>query len=105
MTKIYACIIFKIKRCNSCISHTKNNCLPTIYGRTGKLPADVEIGVGYKGVTVFKAPGRVLVSQFGIEDLEKWGFKPEINFYFEIRAPGGDGPVFEFATESGPARP
>lgn len=50
---------------------------------TRLLPDNIFVGICHQGVKIFDKQ-RQFVSEFRIEDIFRWGYKPAVMFYFEI---------------------
>lgn len=91
-----------------------------------KLPKQILLAVSSKGIQIMKVGRKSPYLQFKLSEIYRWGFKPDTNFYFEVKkgvdsrppwrarprrmtlvppdapAPvGGSGPVYEFDTSEG----
>lgn len=72
-------------------------------GHWKKYPKTVAIGISQRGIFIFKPGMLELLQEFRLREIYRWGFKPNTNFYFEIKKDGGAGPVYEFETLEGNA--
>lgn len=66
-----------------------------------KFPTDVMLAVNPKGIHIMNKDTRDLLQLFKLSEIFRWGFRPKVNFYFEVKKAGGSGPMHEFATEHG----
>lgn len=69
---------------------------------TKLLPDTLIVGIHALGIFLYdKSSERTLIRQFRIEEILRWGYKPNVLFYFEIKGVDGIGPVVEFKTGDG----
>mgnify|MGYP003875793969 CR=1 FL=1 len=66
-----------------------------------KIAKQLLIGISCGGVYMFDKSTMATLGKYGLSEIFRWGFKPGSNFYFEVKKPGGSGPVYEFATLQG----
>jgi hypothetical protein len=64
-----------------------------------KLPEELLLGIGSKGIVLLRPSNKEILRQFGLSEINQWGFKPGDGgeFYFETK----DGNVHEFDTAFG----
>lgn len=66
------------------------------------LPETVIVGINSTGINIYdKSSDRKLLYSFHIEEIFRWGYKPKILFYFEIKAHIDLGTAVEFKTGEG----
>mmetsp|Transcript_21795 Transcript_21795/g.70167 ORF Transcript_21795/g.70167 Transcript_21795/m.70167 type:complete len:412 (-) Transcript_21795:62-1297(-) len=66
-----------------------------------KLPKTILLGINARGIQIMKVGRKSPYLQFKLSEIYRWGFKPTINFYFEVKHVTGSGPVYEFDTNEG----
>lgn len=69
MQPIEGCTFF---RC-SLIQHAELN-----------IPKEINLAVFLEGLHMFSVPQKILIRTFSIEEIIRWGFKPNGDFYFEV---------------------
>lgn len=67
------------------------------------FPPRLLIGINAKGIWLIRTETRESLELFKLSEIYRWGFKPNTNFYFEVKAAGAGvkGPIYEFSTELG----
>jgi hypothetical protein len=65
-----------------------------------KFPNDVVLGINPKGIHIMNKEKQTL-QLFKLSEIYRWGFRPNVNFYFEVKRLGGSGPMHEFMTKHG----
>lgn len=67
------------------------------------LPKVVALGVSNTGIYVFKPGDMEMYHLYKLSDIYRWGFQPNINFYFEIKSntEGQKGPFYRVKTAEG----
>eukprot|EP00753_Platysulcus_tardus_P010699 PLAT2973.1.p1 GENE.PLAT2973.1~~PLAT2973.1.p1 ORF type:complete len:395 (+),score=198.32 PLAT2973.1:64-1248(+) len=66
-----------------------------------RFPTEIILGINSVGIHLLRPSNREMLSQFKLNEIYRWGFKPGSNFYFEVKKAGGAGPVYEFETDQG----
>ena len=67
-----------------------------------KHPSAVLVGININGVWVLDKKSRQCLEFYHLSEAFRWGFKPGLNFYFEVRPPDSDqGMIYEFGTTRG----
>jgi len=64
------------------------------------MPPNVIVGVHFQGIKIFDKQ-RALLKTFKIEEVFRWGFKPNVLFYFEVKPTDELAGTLEFDTEEG----
>lgn len=66
------------------------------------LPDTVIVGISAIGINIYdKSSDRKLLYTFNIEEIFRWGYKPKLLFYFEIKPHTELGSTIEFKTGEG----
>lgn len=50
-----------------------------------KLPKQILLAVSSKGIQIMKVGRKSPYLQFKLSEIYRWGFKPDTNFYFEVK--------------------
>ena len=67
-----------------------------------KLPNKLIVAITYGGILILKPPRMNLMKEYKLKMIYRWGFKPKVNFYFQLKKQSGGGEdVFTFETEEG----
>lgn len=74
---------------------------PVTQSFSRKIARQLLIGIACGGVHMFDKRSMATLGKYGLSEIYRWGFKPSASFYFEVKKPGGSGPVYEFATQQG----
>lgn len=74
---------------------------PVTQSFSRKIPKQLLLGISCGGVHMFDKSTMATLGKYGLSEIYRWGFKPSASFYFEVKKPGGSGPVYEFATLQG----
>lgn len=48
------------------------------------IPKEINLAVFLEGLHIFSVPQKILIRTFSIEEIIRWGFKPNGDFYFEV---------------------
>jgi hypothetical protein len=69
-----------------------------------KYPKVIALGISQRGIYIFIPGNMELVQQFKLSEIYRWGFQPNVNFYFEVKNTSGgpgSGPFYRFKTLEG----
>eukprot|EP01006_Ploeotia_vitrea_P019064 TRINITY_DN51125_c0_g1_i1.p1 TRINITY_DN51125_c0_g1~~TRINITY_DN51125_c0_g1_i1.p1 ORF type:complete len:489 (+),score=-12.32 TRINITY_DN51125_c0_g1_i1:38-1504(+) len=82
---LYGCTFFR------CVADKQKN-----------IPDIVIVGISSNGINLYdKSSDRKLIKSFNIEDLSRWGYKPNVLFYFEIQPTDEYDALIELQTGDG----
>ena len=51
-------------------------------------PSEVLLGINARGIWIFDIDTMKTLKKFKLGEIYRWGYKPAINFYFEIKRVG-----------------
>jgi hypothetical protein len=67
-----------------------------------EMPSHITLGITAAGVFLLDSGTKGTYRRFAFASLYRWGFKPDLSFYFELRSETpGSGPTYEFSTIEG----